>query len=192
MTMIMTIWWPRSGVWIYQVVTGVTSVVGVPLTHLVKTNYVWNCFCSNFDSKNPNMWLFCMCHNSSAVVACAEFWSDLGITAHVTAALILDYELIYNCLWNWPQIWYSHNMPFSPWVKLHQILWSFWSLYPFASTKLKGGYTGFTLSVRLSVCPSVHPSVRLWTESCPPCIFDNTRRIHFIFAHLIKQKVCRV
>ena len=35
MTMIMTIWWPRSGVWIYQIVTGVTSVVGVPLTHLV-------------------------------------------------------------------------------------------------------------------------------------------------------------
>ena len=35
MTMIMTIWWPRSGVWMYQVVTGVTSVVGVPSTHLV-------------------------------------------------------------------------------------------------------------------------------------------------------------
>ena len=35
MTTIMTIWWPRSGVWIYQVVTGVTSVVGVLSTHLV-------------------------------------------------------------------------------------------------------------------------------------------------------------
>ena len=35
MIMIMTIWWPRWGVWIYQVVTGVTSVVGVPSTHLV-------------------------------------------------------------------------------------------------------------------------------------------------------------
>ena len=33
--MTMTIWWPRSGVWIYQLVTGVTSVVGVPSTHLV-------------------------------------------------------------------------------------------------------------------------------------------------------------
>ena len=31
----MTIWWPRSGVWIYQIVTGVTSVVGVPSTHIV-------------------------------------------------------------------------------------------------------------------------------------------------------------
>ena len=38
MTMIMTIWWPRSGVWIYQVVTGVTSVVGVPSTHLVSAS----------------------------------------------------------------------------------------------------------------------------------------------------------
>ena len=33
--MTMTIWWPRSGVWIYQIVTGVTSVVCVPSTHLV-------------------------------------------------------------------------------------------------------------------------------------------------------------
>ena len=32
MTMTMTIWWPRSGVRIYQIVTGVTSDVGVPLT----------------------------------------------------------------------------------------------------------------------------------------------------------------
>ena len=32
---ILTIWWPRSGVMIYQIVTGVTSDVGVPSTHLV-------------------------------------------------------------------------------------------------------------------------------------------------------------
>ena len=59
---------------------------------------------------------------------------------------------------------------------------------PPASMKLTGGYTGITLSV----CPSVRPSVRLWTKSCPLCIFNNTHRIHFIFAHLIKQlkKVC--
>ena len=29
------IWWPRSGIRIYQIVTGVTSDVGVPSTHLV-------------------------------------------------------------------------------------------------------------------------------------------------------------
>ena len=59
-------------------------------------------------------------------------------------------------------------------------------IMPPASTKLKGGYTGFTLSVR--------PSVRVWTESYPLCFFNNTHRIHFIFAHLIKQlqKVCLV
>ena len=32
---ILTIWWPRSGARIYQIVTGVTSDVGVPSTHLV-------------------------------------------------------------------------------------------------------------------------------------------------------------
>ena len=42
MTMTMTIWLPRSGVWIYQIVTGVTSVVGMPSTHLV-----------SFQSTNP-------------------------------------------------------------------------------------------------------------------------------------------
>ena len=40
MTMTVTIWWLRSGVWIYQIVTGVTSVVGVPSTHLVHINVV--------------------------------------------------------------------------------------------------------------------------------------------------------
>ena len=46
--MTMTIWWPRSGVWIYQIVTGVTSVVDMPSTHLF-----FPCLrqhCNNFDA----------------------------------------------------------------------------------------------------------------------------------------------
>ena len=35
MTVTVTIWWPRSGVRIYQIVTGVASVAGVLSTHLV-------------------------------------------------------------------------------------------------------------------------------------------------------------
>ena len=35
MTVTVTIWWPRSDVRIYQIVTGVTSDVGVSSTHLV-------------------------------------------------------------------------------------------------------------------------------------------------------------
>ena len=38
---ILTIWWPRSGVRIYQIVTGVTSDVGVPSTHLVFYVHAW-------------------------------------------------------------------------------------------------------------------------------------------------------
>ena len=34
---------------------------------------------------------------------------------------------------------------------------------------------------RLSVCPSV----RMWTESCPFCVFSNIIRIHFIFTYVI-------
>ena len=59
------------------------------------------------------------------------------------------------------------------------------NIYTPASTKLKGGILVLPCP---SVCPSVRPSgcpsVRLWTESCPLCIFNNTRRIHFLFAHL--------
>ena len=42
--------------------------------------------------------------------------------------------------------------------------------------------------------PSICTSVHLWIWYCPLCIFNNTRRIHFIFAHDIKQlqKVCCV
>ena len=53
MTMTMTIWWPRSGVWIYQVVTGVTSVVGVPSTHLVV--YVVTTFLTKFIEFHQNI-----------------------------------------------------------------------------------------------------------------------------------------
>ena len=54
MTMTRTIWWPRSGVWIYQIVTGVTSVVGMPSTHLVWYYLWWQkeiliCFLSNLN-----------------------------------------------------------------------------------------------------------------------------------------------
>ena len=44
------------------------------------------------------------------------------------------------------------------------------------------------------VRPSVRPSSCLWTKSCTLCIFYNTSRIYFIYAHLIKQlqKVCRM
>ena len=70
-------------------------------------------------------------------------------------------------------------------------------LYPLIN-EVEGGYTGFTLSVRLSVhlsvLPSVCASVPLCRELCPLCIFYNIYWIHFIFTHLIKQlqKVCRV
>ena len=40
----------------------------------------------------------------------------------------------------------------------------------------------------------VRPFVRMWAESCPLCIFQNSRRIHFLFTNPINQlqKVCCV
>ena len=45
-------------------------------------------------------------------------------------------------------------------------------IIPPASTKLIGG---ILVSPCPSVRPSVCPSVRLWTKSCPLCIFNNTQ-----------------
>ena len=41
--------------------------------------------------------------------------------------------------------------------------------------------------ILVSPCASVCPSVRLWTESCPLCIFNNNHQIHFVCTHLINQ-----
>ena len=83
-----------------------------------------------------------------------------------------------------------------PIAHCHPLLWGggilvdHWStissFYTPRFNEVERGYTGFTLSV----CPSV----RLWTELCPLCIFNNDHQIHLIFAHHIKQlqKVCCV
>ena len=55
MTMTMTIWWPRSGVWIYQIVTGVTLVVGVPWTHLVVNWNLGNKLQWNFNQNSKSV-----------------------------------------------------------------------------------------------------------------------------------------
>ena len=58
-------------------------------------------------------------------------------------------------------------------------------IIPLVSTKWKGGRVFWFHLVRLSV----RPSVRLWTESCPLCIFNNTGWNHFIFVHAWASKV---
>ena len=60
---------------------------------------------------------------------------------------------------------------------------------PPASTKLKGGG-----GIRVSYCPPVRLSVRLWTVSCPLCFINDIRLIYFLFAHLIQllRKVCNM
>ena len=56
-----------------------------------------------------------------------------------------------------------------------------------ASTKLKGEYTGFTLSICPSVLLSVCPSV---DRIDPLCIFNNTCQIHFIL-HILSSNFRR-
>ena len=84
--------------------------------------------------------------------------------------------------------WYSSGLSILVWHTCASAL-SGWVLYR-------------QLELTKLTCPDLHHAVglfilrdvRLWTESCPLCIINNTRRIHFIFARLIKQlqKVCRV
>ena len=42
--------------------------------------------------------------------------------------------------------------------------------------------------VERGILASPYPSLCLGTEPCPLCIFYNTRRIHFIYTHLVKQE----
>ena len=64
------------------------------------------------------------------------------------------------------------------------IIWYILYYYTPRFNKVERGYIGFTLSVR--------PTVRLWRESCPLCIFNSSGPCHI--SHLINQlpKVCHV
>ena len=86
---------------------------------------------------------------------------------------------IFNHFWRSSCVWEEYQKMPSLFCLFDIVIFS-------ASTKMKGGYTGFTLSI----CSFV----RLWTESCQLCIFHNTSRIYFIFAHFINQlhEVCRL
>ena len=79
----------------------------------------------------------------------------------------------------WTVKWY--------WIQLHLIM--FYSLKTMLSIWSWRGVNWCHL-----VSLSTRWSARLWTESCPLCIFHNTSQIHFIFTHHINQlqKVCRV
>ena len=82
---------------------------------------------------------------------------------------------------------FREYLPVAYWIHpFVTLVTSTWIIIPPASRKLKGSRAYWFHLVR--------PSVRLWTQSCLLCIFNNTRRIHFIFAHLIKQlqKVRRI
>ena len=61
------------------------------------------------------------------------------------------------------------------------------------TTKLLGGYTGFTPSVPPSVCPSVCPSVRPSRMPCPLCIIYSYGWILFILGtnDHYHERVCR-
>ena len=61
------------------------------------------------------------------------------------------------------------------------------------TTSLCGGYTGFTPSVRPSVCPSVRLSVRPSLMSCPLCIIYSYGWILFILGtnDHYHERVCR-
>ena len=73
------------------------------------------------------------------------------------------------------QRWLENQMR----VKLLKILAHCYMSIFIIFNEVEGWYTGFSSSF----CLSVH----LWTETCPLCIFYNTRRIRFMFIHLIKQ-----
>ena len=81
--MILAIWWLRSGVRIYQIMTGVTSDVGVPSTHLV----ISAMFKYNF-----------MLHNLSSYSKILLIWISFDITRSLKWRIL--YSLHQNKIWN--------------------------------------------------------------------------------------------
>ena len=67
---ILTIWWSRSGVRIYQIMTGVTSDVGVPSTHLV-----FSC-----TSVRPSVCLWHLYHHVPVILSSRNFQELLPLT----------------------------------------------------------------------------------------------------------------
>ena len=59
-----TFWWPRSGVRIYQIVTGVTSDVSVPSTHLVSYRAIGLLYFKDNDTTvDTNTMIDCGCNS---------------------------------------------------------------------------------------------------------------------------------
>ena len=146
MTMTVTIWWPRSGVWIYQIVTGVTSVVGVPSTHLViivvvlfRLYVIYDCDISR---------VYCIitakyniCHNICAVVTCAIIscnWMMDKWNGSWESEMLQNFHHLWNAsekVGRWPAkvyqgkvsiyrpvanvSWWCHSMKIAPGIASH-------------------------------------------------------------------------
>ena len=85
-----------------------------------------------------------------------------------------------------PSLWKAQPLWYCIWINWFLVAWQCnepGHNYTPHFNFVEAGYTGFTLSVCPSVHQSIRPSVHLWTESCPLCIFNNTHQIHYIFAH---------
>ena len=61
-----------------------------------------------------------------------------------------------------------------------------------ASTKLKGRYIGFTLSVRLSACPSVSPSVDRIMSALYLLLVGSISYLHILSSNFRRCVMCKV
>ena len=94
MTMTVTFWWPRWGVRIYPIVTGVTSNVGVLSTHLVMSRSI-DCYCQQTHQG------LVMDEQCGAVVTCSIFCKILTIDTH-SSPIRAGYRVPFGSLTLWP------------------------------------------------------------------------------------------
>ena len=108
-----------------------------------------------------------------------------NISYHSASHHTIPYHISYHTC-NMINVIFPSIKPVSKWLwSIRKPSWR--HNYTSRTTKLLGGYIGFTPSVR----PSVPRPSRI---PCPLCSFYSSGWIRFIFIHLIKQlqKVCRV
>ena len=128
---ILTIWWPRSGVRIYQIVTGVTSVVGVPSTHLVfiiEPSFVSIVSCLPLPMYINNTEPRCVCSDVNCQKTPWNIWFHVDVIFQLTTGI----QWLTHYYWpivrgiHWLTVDYPHHGP---------AMWSFGVLFVVSLSK---------------------------------------------------------
>ena len=174
------IWWYRSGLISVQVMVFCLMAPSHHLNQwwLIISEVLWHSREGNFIGNFRYKFEMIISRWQTHLPGVNELMLQIPVYQKVSLCHATDHI----CGWHGAIVWINSLLTHSGWVT-HICISKLTIIVPPLQQSWKGG-------ILVSPCPSV----LLWTESYLFCIFNNTRRIHFILAHLIKQlqKVCHM